>query len=274
MPLQSRPVVHGHCKFGHEIRPRSVGNGVDRVETQSVEIEFVQPVKRVVNEEITYDARAPPVEIDRRAPWRGMRRIEELRRIRGEIVSFRPEMVVDHVEEDHQPPRMRRRHQALEILRRTVGGIRREQQNPVISPVALAGKIRHRHEFDRSHAQAHQIVQPLDGGIKRPLRGEGADVQFIDHGLFPWTTTPILIRPFERVRIDYHAWRMHVLRVVPRCRIGHIDAIVDAKRVRHSGRDGVHRQRVPAVSGGRHRNIDLPPLVRQIQPHRGCTGCP
>ncbi len=229
MPFQSRSFAHGGREFRYEIGPRVIHNRMDGIQAQSVEIEFVQPVKRVMHEEVAHHARALAVEVDRRTPWRVVRRIEELRRVRGKIVSLRSEMVVDHVEEDHQAARMRRRHQALEILRCAVGRIRGKQQDAVVSPVAFAGKIRHRHEFDRRHAKPHQIVQALDGGVESTLWRKGADMQFVDHGLLPRTAAPGLVRPFEPMWIDHRACCVHIPRVVARGRIGHIEAPVDAK---------------------------------------------
>ena len=90
------------------------------------------------------------------------------------IVAFRPEVVDDQIEEDHQTSLMGLTHQVLKFLRSPVGMTRGEEQRPVIAPVAAAGKLGQRHQFDRGNPQIDQIIQPFQnpaiiaGGEKAP----------------------------------------------------------------------------------------------------------
>ena len=100
-----------------------------------------------------------PAEIDGGAPGRGDVVAEEARRIGGEIVPVRPEVVVDDVEEDHQAEAVRGVDQRLQLVRRAVGGVGREGQHAVIAPVALAGEIVDRHQLDGGDAELSQAGQ-------------------------------------------------------------------------------------------------------------------
>src|SRR3546814_11658015 len=72
---------------------------VHRVEAQAVQAIFVQPVQRVVNEELAY---RPAPEVDRRAP-RCMAIFGEVIRYAGmEVIAVSSEVDVDDIDEDHQ----------------------------------------------------------------------------------------------------------------------------------------------------------------------------
>ncbi|MNI77484.1 hypothetical protein D3C73_1337810 [compost metagenome] len=66
-----------------------------------------------------------------------------------QVIAIGPEVVVDHVENHRQTEAMGGVDQVLELLGRTIGGLGRIQQHPVVAPIALAGKLRDRHQLDR-----------------------------------------------------------------------------------------------------------------------------
>ena len=106
--------------------------------------------------------RAPPAPvIDRAAPG-SLRFREEGRRIAAEVISLGPEMIVDHVEKHHQPAQMGFVDQRLEIVRPSIGAVGRVPQHAVIAPVARAGEIGERHQFQRGDAGSHQMVELVD----------------------------------------------------------------------------------------------------------------
>src|SRR5581483_9638683 len=86
------------------------------IEAESVEVIFLQPVQRVVNEEIAHRPAAWAVEVDRFSPGRAMAIREKFRRIGTQIISFRPEVVIDHVQKDHKVLRMRSIYQMLQFF--------------------------------------------------------------------------------------------------------------------------------------------------------------
>ena len=69
------------------------------------------------------------------------------------IVPVRPEVIVDHVEEHHEAAVVSGIDQALQALRPAVDRVRGIEQHAVITPAAIAGELRHRHELDRRHAE-------------------------------------------------------------------------------------------------------------------------
>ena len=78
------------------------------VEPQAVEVEFLEPVQRVVDEEFAHRAARVAVEVDRRAPRRVVLGGEELRRVGVQPVAVGTEVVVDDVEQHAEAARVRR----------------------------------------------------------------------------------------------------------------------------------------------------------------------
>ena len=85
-----------------------VRNSVHRVEPQSIEMVFFQPIKRVVNEKVSDCPALRPIKIDRLSPRGAVAVGEKLRRIQLKIISFGPKVVVDHVKKDHETLRVGR----------------------------------------------------------------------------------------------------------------------------------------------------------------------
>src|SRR5688500_3692681 len=165
-----------------------------------------------MDEEFAYDRLR---EIDRGAPGRVMAVGEELRRILAEIIAVRPEVIVDHVEEHHQPALMRGVDQALQLIRRAIGPRRGEGQDAVIAPVPPAREIGDWHQLDRGDAEVRQPVEPaLDAGEVAAV-AEGAGVKLVEHGLHPWPPAPVGAAPLVRQRIDHYARAMNAVRLLP-----------------------------------------------------------
>ena len=137
-----------------------IGDGMDRIEAQPVDAVFLQPVEGVVKEEVAHDAAAFAVHVDACTPWCRMALREEGLGIGVQIIPRRAEMVVDHVEEDHQAKLVRALDETLEIIRAAIGGIGRVGQNAVIAPVSPAREFADRHELDRRDAEIAQELQP------------------------------------------------------------------------------------------------------------------
>ena len=96
--------------------------------------------------------------------------VEEVVGIGVQIVPVRPEVVVDDVEHHHQPARMRRVDEGLQIVRRAVGLVRRVEQDAIIAPAAIARELRERHQLDRRDAGLGEVVEPLGRGGKASPR--------------------------------------------------------------------------------------------------------
>ena len=199
----------------HLVEPAGLGDGVHGIQAQPVEAIFHQPIERVLDEEATHLGAA---KIDCRTPRRFHVVAEGLRRVAGKIISVRPEVIVDDVEKDHQPVRMRRIDQGLEVVGRTIGMVRREGQNAVISPVSFAGKIIDRHQFDRRDAELLQLRQ-FD--LHTGKAAEQTCMKFIKDRFAPRPSVPFRVTPAIGARIDHDARAVDVLGLRARCGVGH-----------------------------------------------------
>ena len=112
--------------------PAGFDDGVHGIEPQPVEAVLAQPVQRILDRKGAHLRHAV---VDRAAPRR-LRLGEEARRVAAEVISLGTEVVVDHVEEHHQPAQMRFVDQRLEIVGPAIGAVGRVPQHAVIAPVA------------------------------------------------------------------------------------------------------------------------------------------
>jgi hypothetical protein len=117
---------------------------------QAIEAIFLQPVQRVVEEEVAHLRRSKSIA--------GPHGVFTPSRKNGlaycaQIIAVRSEVVIDHVEEDHQTETMRGVDQCLQFIGRAVGRIGRVGQHAVVTPIAAAAEVVERHQFDGRHAE-------------------------------------------------------------------------------------------------------------------------
>ena len=157
---------------GGEVGQRALRrDGVRRIEAQAVEAVFVEPIKRIMGEEIAHFA-SP--ERDRRTPRCLRAFVEERLGIAVQVIPVRAEMVIDDIEQHHQPKRVRVVDHRLQLARRAIRLIGRERQHAVIAPVARAGEIGDRHQLDRGHAEVAQPLQPRGDAAESRRAGRHA----------------------------------------------------------------------------------------------------
>src|SRR3546814_16522724 len=63
------------------------------------------------------------------------------------------------------------------------------------------------------------MIQSAPDAVERTLRGERADMQFIQNGLFPGPSHPPGVVPGEGARLDHYARPVHILRLPAGCGI-------------------------------------------------------
>ena len=97
---------------------------------------------------------------------------------------------------------MRRVDQGPEVVRRAVGGMRREGQHAVIAPAAATGELRDGHQLGSGKAGLGQCDQAVDRRPEGPGLGKGPDVDLTDHRLLPRPSTPAGVVPDEGGRVD------------------------------------------------------------------------
>src|SRR5215471_10601663 len=93
--------ANGFSQLGQEVRTRFVVYGMHGVESQSVNAIFLDPVERVVNEIVAHWATLRAIKVDGLPPGSPVAISEILWRIQVKVVSFRSEVVVDNIQEDH-----------------------------------------------------------------------------------------------------------------------------------------------------------------------------
>src|SRR5579864_2764212 len=151
LPFGSESFPNSLGELQQNVRLGVVNDGMHGVKTQAVEVIFLQPVKRVVNEKISDHATVGTVKVDRVSPWSAMAIGEKLRRISVQVVSFRTEVVVDHVEKNHQALGVSCLNEMLQVFGAAIRGVWRIRQNTVIAPISSAWEIGDRHKFDGGH---------------------------------------------------------------------------------------------------------------------------
>ena len=221
----------GRAEIMQQRQPARLDDGVDGIEPQPVEAIVAQPGQRILDRK---GADFRHAIIDRAAPGR-LRFGEEGRRIAAEIIPLGAEMVIDDVEKHHQPAQMRLVDQRLEIVGPAIGAVGRVPQHAVIAPVARAGEIRQRHQFQRGDAGLCEMIEPVDHGAIGAFLGEGADMGLEDHGLLPRPPAPVRGAPWIGLVIDHLARAEDVFGLKGRRRIGHVDLVIDAEFVARAG---------------------------------------
>src|SRR4029079_5738399 len=127
----------GKAEIVQDLRFTRRDNRMHSIEPQPVETVVAQPIQRILDEEAPYFRYAI---VDRAAPRR-LRVGKELRCDAAEIITLRAEVVVDDVDENHQPVRVGGIDQRLEIVRTAVTRVGGERQNAVVAPVPAPRKI-------------------------------------------------------------------------------------------------------------------------------------
>ena len=250
-PLQTLPQLA--AQFQHEVRVRIVTDRVHGVETQAVEVVFLQPVQCVFDKEIAHFAAALIVEIDCGAPGRVVAFGEELRRVGMQEIAFRPEVVVDHVQHHRDPARMTGVDQAFERGGSAVALGDGERQYAVIAPVPATGALGHRHQFNRVDAKVDQVIQMRDHAVEVAGFRKAADVQLVEHRAVPIGCTPVRILPVVLLWIDDLAEAQRLVRLIAGCRI-RVLLSSDTVAVATAGCGGGAQALVITVGGWLHRD--------------------
>src|SRR5215472_13348197 len=240
-------ISNGFRQFDQYVPGRVIDDRMHGVEAQSVEVKFTQPIECVVNEELEYWPAVRAVEIQRFPPRRPVTVGKELRGILVQIVPLSSEVVVDHVQKHHQSSGMCALDEMLQVFRTAVLSIRSERQNPVVTPIARARKICHRHQFDSGNSEFDEVVELLFNAGKGPLRSKRPHMQFIENSLLPGAAQPLPVLPVECSGSDNLAGAVHVGRLKARCRVRDTGAAINLKLVKASRPARVLNQFEPPI---------------------------
>src|SRR4051812_1898540 len=226
-----------------EMLRAEVEDAVHGVEPQPVDVILRDPVERVVHDITTHLVAVGVVVIQSRSP-RSLVLLGEVRSVEWEIVPLGAHVVVDDIENDREADRVRRVDELLQPFRSAVAVLHRVQLDPVVAPVARAGKLRDGHDLDRGDSEL--VPQTAQIGNRRregAFGRERADVQLVDDELAHPETAPPVITPRECLRIDDARRTMDAVRLEPAHRIGHEPVIVvEYESVLSTRRRAAHRR--------------------------------
>ena len=225
---------------GDDVFRRRIEDLLRRIETQAVKMELVDPVPGVRDEEFAHRRGVRSVEVDRVAPL-VLVAIGEIRgREIAKIVSCRPEMVVDDVEDDADAERVRAIHETPQIVGPAVQPRRRKQIDAVVAPPESALELGDGHHLDDRDAAVRELRQLRFRGRPRAFTRERAHVELVNHLALKRHARPRHVGPFERARVDDFRRPMRPLGLKSGRRIGIAAlALVEAKSVAHAS-PGIH----------------------------------
>ncbi len=196
-----RGAAHLARQRREKVLVRVVRDALRGVEAEAVEVELLDPVARVREEELADGRGVPAVEVDGGAPLGLVPFGEVVLRELREVVAVRPEVVVDHVEDDGDVLLMSFVDEAAQVVGLAVEPRRREEADAVVAPAEATREIGHRHQLDARHAQARKLFQLRRRRRERPFAREGADVQLVDDLPLERRALPLRVGPAERRRV-------------------------------------------------------------------------
>ena len=179
---------------------RLVVDGMDGVKPQCVNVEFADPAQGISNEVAPHFTAVRPVEVDRLAPG-GRVLARKVRAKVGQVVSFRPQMVVNHIEHNRQTAVVALVNKSFQSGRPAIAVLHRKRIYAIVSPISSAGKRRHRHQLNRGYSKFHQVIELVCDSIECTEGGESSHVQLVDNVLCNRPSAPFRIAPVE-VRSD------------------------------------------------------------------------
>ncbi len=172
----------GFRQFRQNVPGAEVVNGVNRVQPQRIAVAGLEPVADILDHVFAHAGAVRAVVIDGVAP-RGAVVVGKVGSQSPEIIAFRAEVVVDHIDDNRQTFTMAGVHQPLEARDATVGMLYGVRINAVVTPVALAGELGDRHQLQGVHPQFAQFRQTRDDRVESAFRGKGSDMQLVHHPL-------------------------------------------------------------------------------------------
>src|SRR5690606_21887879 len=129
LPKMHRPVVK-HC--------------MDSIASQTIKMIVGHPMDGIVAKVLSNTIRPFAVKINGIAPRRPIQ-IGEVGAEFPEIISFRADVVIHHIQHDSNSLGMTGVYQLFQTLRPTVGMLYSIGENAVVTPISTTGKLGHRH---------------------------------------------------------------------------------------------------------------------------------
>ena len=257
---RQRPAQMGRQRIGldrellQDRHGARIPQGVHRVQSQPVDVVVREPHVRVIQDVAAHLVGPGPVQVHCGAPGIGGI-VAQVGAELGQIIARRSEVVVDHVLDHAQPPRVAGVDESLVGRRAAVGLVHREPQHPVVPPAPRSVEGACRQQFDEVHAEIDEMVQLLARRVQRAALRERPDVQFVDHRAGELPPGPGAVAPDVPSRVEGAGRAVHAARLTPRPWVGAHRPAVDREAVVDIVVAAVDLDRPPAVGGSLHRDL-------------------
>ena len=108
-------------------------------------MELLDPVERILDDQLADNITVWAVKIQRIAPGSFVPVTTDFREIPWKVIALRSEVVVDHIEEDHEAQRMGMVDECLQLIRCSIRRVRRVEKNTVVAPITIAREVGEAH---------------------------------------------------------------------------------------------------------------------------------
>jgi hypothetical protein len=134
-----------------------------------------------------------------------------------------------------------------------VGFVHGVPEHAVVSPSVRSAERVDRHHLDEIDTEFHKVVQLVDRGVECATRGEGADVQLVDHPALDRASAPVADTAGIGRRMPQLRALVHAVRLSGRAGVGQDGGVViEDEAVARVGL-GLDDRVPPAVAGAGHR---------------------
>ena len=226
-PVLLRHALDALLQLRQKMPRTAVEHPVNRIQPQRVDVIFLQPEDRIFDEKPSDVIAIWAIEINGLSP-RAAIVVGKVGTKLPQIVSFGPEMVVDHVQRHIQSGAMGCVDEALESLGAAITVLNRIKMVPSYpqfrSPGNCASGINWR------------VVTPNlfnlemgNGGIKSSFRRENSDVQLIKYRFLQPDNLPTPVFPLKTIEVDDLRRPVHPVGLKSRRRIGQVPHAVQSK---------------------------------------------
>src|ERR1700761_4856072 len=157
----------------------AINKGMHGIEAKAIDVKVAHPHQCVICKEAAYFMRVLFFKIDSSAP-RCVVRLRDVWPEFSRVVAYRPEVVIDNVEQHRQATLMSGVDEAFERIRAAIRLIYGIERDAIVSPAMIARKRRDRQQLDVRDAEFGQVVEMRDGSIERAFWREGTHMQFVD----------------------------------------------------------------------------------------------
>src|SRR5574337_593056 len=107
---------------------------MNRIQPERIDMKFLRPVKCVFDKKSANLVTSRAIKIDRLPP-RSSIPVGEVWTELCQVIPFRPEMVVNHVEHHGQPARVTGFNKRLQATRPAIGILDRKRKRPIVAPI-------------------------------------------------------------------------------------------------------------------------------------------